>query len=286
MTMTTKPQTIDLDLSLIDEPSFDSRLLVGRMADAPELRALGESLKVKQLEPIVVEGPTETGRYIRVAGGRRVRAARLVDMTTLRAEVWPLTDDATRALNNTVENVQRKDLSTYELARACVQLREMGVKAVDAAKPLGLSKQRVSNLTTALTSNPPEVVKAWELGDETLDDHFLGDLARHKVNGKPATDAQKMEIFKARREAFDEARATGLSAHKAKKAAKTKTAVPGSSSAKLAFSEKRFFSVKAAAHKLKDKRLIQALDYIIQQRKSAPDGMNITEDDEKKDAAK
>lgn len=272
--------TAMLPLDLIDEPIFDSRLRredgIESASEVQALPDLGASLLRGQIQPIRVEGPTEAGRYICVAGGRRIRAAKLAGMTELRAEIAPLSDDATRALDNITENLKRKDLSTFEVARSCIALRDFKLKGEEVGAKLGLSKSRVSNLVTAYTKNPPEIVEAWKNGDESLDSNFVSELARMTVKGKPASDEAKIAAWKERKTALDAAKETGMSPMKAKQAAKAKTG-SGSSSAKLAFSESRFFAVKAWAVKTKQPNVVKALDYMIQQRKTPPDGIEADE---------
>lgn len=77
-----------------------------------------------------------------VAGHRRVRAARLADLTEIPAIVRPMTDiEVLRA--QAVENIQRDDMSPLETATALQHLVDAGERVKDIAIDLGLSERYV-----------------------------------------------------------------------------------------------------------------------------------------------
>jgi ParB family transcriptional regulator, chromosome partitioning protein len=89
-----------------------------RHFDEEELRQLGESLKVKQLQPIVAR-PDGTI----IAGERRYRAAMLVGLKELMVIISeePLSETQIRVFQ-LMENIHRADLRDGEKFRACEEL--------------------------------------------------------------------------------------------------------------------------------------------------------------------
>lgn len=89
-----------------------------RHFDEAELRSLGESLKVKQLQPVLarLDGTL-------IAGERRFRAASLAGLATLDVVISeePLTESQLRIFQLT-ENIHRADLRDSEKWRACEEL--------------------------------------------------------------------------------------------------------------------------------------------------------------------
>ena len=86
--------------------------------DDAELRQLGESLKVKQLQPVVARPDG-----LLIAGERRLRAASLVGLEELLVVISeePLTESELRILQLS-ENLHRADLRDCEKFRACEEL--------------------------------------------------------------------------------------------------------------------------------------------------------------------
>lgn len=86
--------------------------------DEGDLRSLGESLKVRQIMPVLAK---PDGMLI--AGERRLRAAKLVGLDSLQVIVTeePLTDSQIRILQLT-ENLHRADLTGHEKWLACAEL--------------------------------------------------------------------------------------------------------------------------------------------------------------------
>ncbi|MGA8611153.1 MAG: ParB/RepB/Spo0J family partition protein [Xanthobacteraceae bacterium] len=97
---------------------FKAKPQARKRFDEKELRQLGESLKVRQLQPLVClpDG-------VIIAGERRYRAGLLVGMAELEAKIIddPVTEAECRRLQFT-ENMQRQDLTGYEQWQGCVEL--------------------------------------------------------------------------------------------------------------------------------------------------------------------
>lgn len=132
-----------------------------RHFDEGELRLLGESLKVRQIQPVLAR-PDGT----LVAGERRLRAAQLVGLPELQVVISdePLTETQLRVLQ-LVENVHRADLRDFEKFQACQELLRLnpGWTHKDLAAHLNLSESSVTKYL-APGRAIPEVQAALEAG--------------------------------------------------------------------------------------------------------------------------
>lgn len=110
--------------------------------DEAALRELGESLKVRQLQPVVAR---PDGGLL--AGQRRLRAAMLVGLPELLAVISddPLSETQIRILQIS-ENVHRADLTDFEKFQACQELLRLnpGWTNKDLAAHLRLSESTVT----------------------------------------------------------------------------------------------------------------------------------------------
>ena len=97
------------------------------------------------LQPLLVSEDGAEG-YVVIAGERRWRAARLAGLTTVPAvirERLGARDELALAL---VENLQRRDLSPLEEARAFEHLRsEHGLSQAEIAAQVGMDRSTVAN---------------------------------------------------------------------------------------------------------------------------------------------
>ncbi|HTU92796.1 MAG TPA: ParB/RepB/Spo0J family partition protein [Gemmataceae bacterium] len=123
---------------------FKARPQARKRFDEKELRQLGESLKVRQLHPLVClpEGTI-------IAGERRYRAALLVGMTELEVKIIddPVTEAECKRLQFT-ENMQRQDLTGHEQWQGCVELLRLnpGWTQKDLAEQLHIDPSMVVRL--------------------------------------------------------------------------------------------------------------------------------------------
>jgi ParB family chromosome partitioning protein len=135
-----------------------------RSFDAEPLVALAESIRARGvLQPIVVR-PLAGGHYEVVAGERRLRAAKLAELTTIPAVVRE-TAEAERLELALVENMAREDLNPVEEARACATLVEdLGLTKEELGRRVGRSRVAVSNLIRLLDL-PDDTLSLLESGD-------------------------------------------------------------------------------------------------------------------------
>ncbi len=123
---------------------FKTSPQVRKRFDERELRQLGESLKVRQLQPLVC---LPDGTII--AGERRHRAALLVGVAELEVKIIddPVTEAECKRLQFT-ENMQRQDLTGYEQWQGCVELLRLnpGWTQKDLADQLHIDPSMVIRL--------------------------------------------------------------------------------------------------------------------------------------------
>jgi ParB/RepB/Spo0J family partition protein len=98
--------------------------------DLGDMEQLIASVKARGVSQAILVRPNEDGTYQIVFGERRWRAAKEAGHTTIKAEIREL-DDLEATLEQIAENMDRKDLTSLEKAKA---LR----RALDAAKRQGI----------------------------------------------------------------------------------------------------------------------------------------------------
>jgi ParB family chromosome partitioning protein len=131
-----------------------------RMMHPEELQDLTASIREHGvLQPLIVTPGDMQGRYILIAGERRLQAARLAGLATVPVLVRPATDQQRLELA-IIENVQRSDLSALEQAEAYRQLAEdFNLSHEEIAARVGKSRVAVSN-TLRLLKLPDPVKNA------------------------------------------------------------------------------------------------------------------------------
>lgn len=130
----------DIPLELIDRNPMQPRCLF----DGKAIEELARSIKENGLiSPIIVR--KLNGRYQLIAGERRLMAFELLCEKTIPALIEQA-DDRKSAVWAMVENIQRRDLSFFEEARAIKTLIEtQGLTQQQAADKLGISQSAVAN---------------------------------------------------------------------------------------------------------------------------------------------
>jgi ParB/RepB/Spo0J family partition protein len=143
------------DLLVNGTPSPEYRDLIA------ELRALGQSLKERQIQPIVVYAGTSTiypaARYLILVGHRRWTGAHLTGLDGLDAIVIDPPTQQERVRLQYIENDEREDFSDMERAWALQQMRQAlgeGATWEDVEARLKLSNARRNQLTRLLAFKP------------------------------------------------------------------------------------------------------------------------------------
>lgn len=134
--------------------------------DYQELEDLINSIKEHGiLQPLVVS-KLDGENYELIAGERRLRAAKMLNLKTVPAILRTVRDQEKLELA-LIENIQRKDLNPIEEARAFRQLMdEFNLTQEDVARRVGRSRPAVAN-TLRLLALPEEVQKALRSGKLT-----------------------------------------------------------------------------------------------------------------------
>ena len=180
---------------------FKTAPQVRRHFDEAELGRLGESLKVRQLQPVLARSDGTL-----IAGERRLRAARIAGLKTLEVKIIDgLTDSEIRIIQLT-ENVHRAGLSASEKWRACADLMLMNPHWTkkDLADHLKLDASMVTRLLSP-SKCPGEVQEALDAGKIGIADCYT--IAKEKDEQKQLmllelklNGASRDEIERARRQ--------------------------------------------------------------------------------------
>ena len=120
-----------------------SNLNPRKIVDVDSVIELSESIKtVGLLQPITVRPISDTDKYELIMGSRRLRACKIIGMTTISAIVRNMSDDDVLEAM-IIENLQRKDIEPLDEARAFLQLSLKGYSDDAIAAKVGKSKSFV-----------------------------------------------------------------------------------------------------------------------------------------------
>lgn len=141
---------------------FKTAVQARRHFDERELLPLGESLKVRQLQPVLAR-PDGT----LIAGERRLRAAKLVGLPELSVVISdePMSETELRIVQ-LAENIHRADLTDAEKWKACDELLQFNPEwnNKDLAAHLKLAESTVTKYLAA-SRCVPDVQQALEAGE-------------------------------------------------------------------------------------------------------------------------
>jgi len=126
-----------------------------RNFDEDSISVLAESIRRHGLvQPILVR-PLETGGYRIVAGERRYRACKLLEMTEIPILVMELSDREAAQIT-LIENIQREDLNPLEEAAGYRELMdEYGMTQEEVSDAVGKSRPTVANMVRLLKLPAP-----------------------------------------------------------------------------------------------------------------------------------
>lgn len=148
------------------DPNSDD---IKSLADSIKSRGLLENLVVREIQDI--KNGTNKARtvYELVSGFRRHAALTLigVDGTVPCTIVFGTESDI--KIVNLVENVQRKQVKTAEIAIRCHDMsKKLGMKDEFIAKELGYSKQYVHQLIWIIEKTHPRIIDAWRKNESEI----------------------------------------------------------------------------------------------------------------------
>lgn len=187
---------------ILVDPDLNSR----KVMDPKAVDRLAASIKQQGLiHPCLIVKAEQLGKkyagtgfpFVLIAGFRRQAAldslfdpadANTAHEYRLAPESWDLTDAMAA---NLTENLAREDITPYELATRCAELREIGltpkeiaqkVRAMDCEqgdrKPL--SETHINNLVRCATQLQPEILAAWKAQHARASVRVLIQLAAEK----------------------------------------------------------------------------------------------------------
>lgn len=155
-----------------------------RSVDETALAELASSIReVGVLEPVSLRPhPGAAGRFIVNRGERRVRAARLAGLS----DIPFFLDIRIDPYAQVIENLQREDLSPFDLARFIAQREARGDSRATIARRLHKSASFITEVAGLCTA-PPEVRAAFDSG-RVRDTRVLYQLARSLQANPAAAD--------------------------------------------------------------------------------------------------
>ncbi len=144
----------DFDIDIVSPDPNQPR----KNFDEAALQELADDLKKNGLiQPIVVrEDPDNVGKFIVVAGERRLKAAKLAGFKKIRS-ILSTYDNSQLGYVQIAENAKRDNLKFYEMAEFIVSRSDAGEKQADIAEKLGLSKTKLSEFM--IWKDAPELLK-------------------------------------------------------------------------------------------------------------------------------
>ena len=159
---------LSVPLSALVESSQQLRIDVN---DVEELAA--SMLAVGLVQPISVTADGKGG-YMVVAGHRRVAAARMLGWESIAAHSVAYADDGELSIKGLVENIQRSDLSSLELALAVDRAMAVAdMKPSEFARAIGKDAAWLSKVRAVLTL-PQEVLDTLALSMSPAERRRLG----------------------------------------------------------------------------------------------------------------
>lgn len=186
---------MEVALDLIDEAGDNPRERVGDVSElADSIRQLG------LLQPLVLL-PKDDGRFLLIAGHRRLKACRQAGLLTAPAVLSPLEGDDRRYAAMIVENVHRVDLTPRERALAYAHLRDVH----------GLNQRQIGEMIGKSTSHVGAVLQHLKDPEERraeLSQVRERRLAGETVHGRPLADASPQAVVKKFRNADTQAGTT------------------------------------------------------------------------------
>ena len=144
----------DFDIDIVSPDPNQPR----KNFDEAALQELTDDLKKNGLiQPIVVrEDPDNVGKFIVVAGERRLKAAKLAGFKKIRS-ILSTYDSSQLGYVQIAENAKRDNLKFYEMAEFIVSRADAGEKQADIAEKLGTSKSQVN--LYMIWKDAPELLK-------------------------------------------------------------------------------------------------------------------------------
>lgn len=124
--------------------------------DDVELQNLANSIQqIGLLQPIIVRPTAASNQYEIISGERRYRAFQLLERPYIDCIVMDATDEQ-NSLLALAENINREDLTDYEIAKSVILFKNNFPNKTEYANTLGISRQDLYRLL-AFERLPPEI---------------------------------------------------------------------------------------------------------------------------------
>ncbi len=149
--------------------------------DEYKLKELAASIKSSGLQqlPVVFEDASRPGKFILESGERRYRAVKMLGWAVLPCLVKQRESLAESDVAGLIENVQRQDLSPYELAVKLEEIKRIHkLSASTISKMLGKSPSYTAVLIGLIEDLDGKVIAMWKHGDARCTTDFLKTVAK------------------------------------------------------------------------------------------------------------
>lgn len=146
-------------IAMIDTDSIETNVFQPRRDfDEIALQELAESIRSKGvIQPLIVRRGTD-GKYLLIAGERRLRASKIAGLQQVPVVVRQSSDKETLEIA-LIENIQRENLNCIEIALSYYQLMEdFQLTQEEVAKRVGKDRASVAN-HVRLLKLPEEIIK-------------------------------------------------------------------------------------------------------------------------------
>jgi ParB/RepB/Spo0J family partition protein len=115
--------------------------------DEAEMRELADSIRERGLQSAILVEDNKDGTYTLVAGERRLRAHKILGLSTIKANIRPKSSDEILLLDATVENVQRKNMNVVDEANAYLKMyTQFRLSVRTISKKTGVNETRIRSL--------------------------------------------------------------------------------------------------------------------------------------------
>jgi ParB family chromosome partitioning protein len=146
--ITAKGSIIEISQDAIEVNPHQPR----RIFKEEELKALAASIRVDGvIQPVTVTRTQTPGRYLLIAGERRLRASKLAGLSKIPAIVRDPMTEQEQLRVALIENIQRQDLNVLEEAEAYQSLiNDFGLTQEQCAEKVGKERSTVANILRIL----------------------------------------------------------------------------------------------------------------------------------------
>lgn len=160
------PSSVDLETITVAVADIEVDDEFNARTDYPEaeIAALAKSIDEKGLlNPVTLRHqPHKKPPYFLVAGFKRMRALRALDVARVPARLCRAARPVDAYLLNLAENTDRSDLSAADLAQRCAWLSEQySLSGAEIAEHVKLSKAHVNNLIRLTKQLHPDILAAF-----------------------------------------------------------------------------------------------------------------------------